>query len=101
MPLAAESMTRYNRAKEFEYCYIYRRRYQPAWIGAANVDSRAWLEAAGEHLLKRIRSEDPVFLIELEMRATEVSDLLKHLSRCRDLPWQTWAHACVAVAAVQ
>ena len=31
----------------------------------------------------------------------ETTKLLDQLGRCRVLPWEAWAHACVAVAAVQ
>ncbi len=65
------------------------------------MSSLAWLKNAGEQYLERIRAEAPVFLIEVEISPEESVDLLENLGRCRALPWESWAHACVAVAAIQ
>ena len=65
------------------------------------MSTLAWLRNAGERYLGRIQAEDLVFLIELEIGSAETAELIEHLGRCRALPWESWAHACVAVAAVQ
>jgi hypothetical protein len=60
-----------------------------------------WLKDAGQQYIDRVRTEQPAFLIELEIGDQEVTELLENLRRNRPLPWESWAHACVAVAAVQ
>jgi hypothetical protein len=65
------------------------------------MTSLSWLQDAGERYLERIRVEDPVFLVELEISPEETTELLGHIGRCSALPWKPWAHACVALAAVQ
>jgi hypothetical protein len=65
------------------------------------MSNLSWLQNVGERYLERIRVEDPVFLVELEVGPEETTELLGHLSRCCALPWKPWAHACIALAAVQ
>jgi hypothetical protein len=65
------------------------------------MDGLAWLNDAGQRYVNRIRTEQPTFLVELEIGAQEVAQLLENLRRYRFLPWEPWAHSCVAVAAVQ
>jgi hypothetical protein len=65
------------------------------------MSTLVWLKDAGERYLERIRTGDLVFLVELEINSEETTDVLEQLGRCRALPWESWAHACVAVAAVQ
>jgi len=65
------------------------------------MGSIEWLRNAGRRYIDRIQSEQPAFLVELEIGAQEVAQLLEHLRRYHSLPWESWAHSCVAVAAVQ
>jgi hypothetical protein len=65
------------------------------------MSTLSWLKNVGEQYLGRIQSEDLVFLVELEISSEDTAELLEQLGSCRALPWEAWAHACVAVAAVQ
>jgi hypothetical protein len=65
------------------------------------MDRLSWLNDVGQRYINRIRTEQPAFLVELEVGEQEYAELLEHLRRDRTLPWELWAHSCVAVAAVQ